>query len=94
MAFLLPLKFYKRQGGCFKWISDYWEIFKDYILKCNGFYQFLSSKIFKKQASLRLKCRMLKVLDMEAATNPNNTMRYVHNTFEQKLNAVNNLDNY
>lgn len=22
------------------------------------------------------------------------TMRYVHNTFEQKLNAVNNLDNY
>ena len=37
---------------------------------------------------------MLKVLDMEAATNPNNTMRYVHNTFEQKLNAVNNLDNY
>lgn len=27
--------FYKRQGGCFKWISDYWENFKYCILKCN-----------------------------------------------------------
>jgi hypothetical protein len=44
-----------------KWkISDYWEIFKYYILKCNGYYPFLSFKNFKNQASLRLKCRLLK----------------------------------